>query len=461
MRLLLELVAMKNLLALAVLLSLLNFPLLSVDDAASSLAGGVFSDAELGFRYTLPVGLIDETSASKDELRRRAAASGTSGNTLEILLRMTSGPPDTAPEWHAISIQTYAHTRFAGFDDQAVKAKMNGWMAGDGVEAIGVPKQVSIAGENFVASDFERSGPSHIKYARICSTIRNGKLLGFAFTANSVDELQHLVDSLETLEFSGGGPVAYLGFDRNEYPGDQNLNDLHATFSYTGYWLNNPPGANANTWTGKRGRLQAAGFGFTVLFNGRGYRELGSMDRASELGKSDAQQTVETAAREGFPPLTIVFLDQEEGGRLLPEQKAYLFAWVDGVSAAGFRAGVYCSGIAAREKSGESVLTAEDVRLNTKDRNITYWVTNDACPPSPGCSVSQHPPAPRVSGVAFADVWQFAQSPRRKDVASTCVRTYSADGNCYASGLSQGQQLHVDLNTATSADPSHGRTRER
>ena len=36
-------------------------------------------------------------------------------------------------------------------------------------------------------------------------------------------------------------PAAYLGFDRNVYPGDANLKTLHQTFSYTGYWLNVPP----------------------------------------------------------------------------------------------------------------------------------------------------------------------------------------------------------------------------
>ena len=39
----------------------------------------------------------------------------------------------------------------------------------------------------------------------------------------------------------------YLGFDRNEYPGDANLKTLRQTFSYTGYWLNNPPGATSNS----------------------------------------------------------------------------------------------------------------------------------------------------------------------------------------------------------------------
>ena len=196
-----------------------------------------------------------------------------------------------------------------------------------------------------------------------------------------------------------------------------------------------------------------------MLFNGRLYRELGSVQRASELGKADAQSAVQVAGREGFPAQTVIFLDQEEGGRLLPEQKAYLFAWIDGVRHSAFRAGVYCSGIAAKEKSGDNVMTAEDVRHSAGGRDITYWVTNDACPPSPGCVVPRHPLSPRASGVPFADIWQFAQSPRRKDVARGCARSYPADGNCYAPGVGSRQSLYVDLNTATSADPSHGRAR--
>jgi len=79
--------------------------------------------------------------------------------------------------------------------------------------------------------------------------------------------------------------------------------------------------------------LESAGFGFLVLFNGRLFAELKTVSNASSLGKSDALAAVAAAQREGFPASSIIFLDQEEGGRMLPKQKAYIFAWVDEVTA--------------------------------------------------------------------------------------------------------------------------------
>ena len=248
--------------------------------------------------------------------------------------------------------------------------------------------------------------------------------------------------------------TTYLGFDRNDYPGDANLNTLHQTFSYTGYWLNNPPGATSNSWRGHRAAVESAGFGFLVLFNGRLYAQLKTVANAKRLGQSDARAAAAAARREGFPRATIIFLDQEQGGRMLPEQKAYMYAWVDGITAAGFRAGIYCSGIASTDDG--NVVTAEDIQQSAGKRSIVYWAINDACPPAPGCAFPQHPPSPDQSGVRFAEVWQFAQSPQRKDVAADCTN-YSRDGNCYPPGVAAG--LHVDVNAATSEDPSHGRTR--
>jgi hypothetical protein len=244
---------------------------------------------------------------------------------------------------------------------------------------------------------------------------------------------------------------AFLGFDSNDYPGDSNLKTLRQTFSYAGYWLNNPPGESRNRWKGHRAAVDSAGLGFLVLFNGRLYANLKSVSNAARLGKSDAQAATTTALREGFPRATIIFLDQEQGGRMLPEQKAYIYAWVDAVTAAGFRPGIYCSGMPAPDDG--NVITAEDVRQNAAGRNITYWVTNDACPPAPGCAFPPHPASPAQSGIAFAEVWQFAQSPQRKDVAAHCTN-YSRDGNCNAPSIT----FPVDVSSATSPDPSHGRS---
>jgi hypothetical protein len=259
--------------------------------------------------------------------------------------------------------------------------------------------------------------------------------------------------SCATLQAQSG---PFLGLDLNNYPGDANLKTLRQTFSYTGYWLNRPPGESRNNWVGHRAAVESAGFGFLVLFNGRLYAQLKTVTNATRLGRSDAASASAAARREGFPQATIIFLDQEQGGRMLPEQKAYIYAWVDGIVAAGFRAGIYCSGMVAADDG--NVVTAQDIREHAAGRDITYWVTNDACPPAPGCAFPQHPPSPAESGVGFADVWQFAQSPQRKDVAGRCTN-YSHDGNCDAPGIGAPEGPAIDVNSATSADPSHGRTR--
>lgn len=263
---------------------------------------------------------------------------------------------------------------------------------------------------------------------------------------------------LVTASFCAVQGQSYLGFDRNDYPGNLNLDALRQTFSFSGYWLNNPPGETTNTWMGKRKTIQSEGFGFLVLFNGRLYGELKSVHHAKVLGISDAQKATIAARREGFPQGTIIFLDQEQGGRMLPEQKTYIYSWVDAVTAAGFHAGIYCSGIAAKEGDGTTIVTADDIRENAGHREIAYFVTNDACPPSPGCTFPNPPPRPGQSGIDFSQVWQFAQSPRRRDFAAACPANYNPDGNCYPPGLAS-QKLHVDVDTASSPDPSLGRKR--
>ena len=246
----------------------------------------------------------------------------------------------------------------------------------------------------------------------------------------------------------------YLGFDRNDYPGDQVLPGLRKTFEWTGYWLNNPPGEKRNTWTGKRAMVKAAGFGFAVLYNGRLEKEL--KKGAAQIGQRDGRDAAARANAEGFQAGTLIFVDQEEGGRMLPEQMAYLNAWFDAVKAAGYRAGVYCSGIPFKEGPGQTVITASDIHDRAEGREVAIWAYNDGCSPSSGCVFPKHPPSPAKSGISNAVIWQFAQSPRRGE-AKGCPKNYNKDGNCYPPEVPVEAATHVDVNTATSADPSNGR----
>jgi len=249
----------------------------------------------------------------------------------------------------------------------------------------------------------------------------------------------------------------YLGFDRNVFPGDDALPILRRTFSFSGFWLNNPPGAASNSWQGKRAALLHNGFGFLLLFNGRLDRDLRRASDPAAIGASDAQAAVASAQREGFQPGAVIFLDQEEGARLLPRQLTYVLAWVDAVNAAGFRAGIYCSGMPAKEGAGQLITTADDIREHVGARPIVFFVYNDACPPAPGCAYPPDPLPPAASGVPFASVWQFAQSPRRREFTKVCKPTYHSDGNCYAPSPNAPPLIDVDLDSATSPDPSNGR----
>lgn len=250
-------------------------------------------------------------------------------------------------------------------------------------------------------------------------------------------------------------PTYHLGFDRNEYPGDDVLPGLRKTFEWTGYWLNNPPGEKRNTWAGKRETVKAAGFGFAVLYNGRLDKQLRGKSPA-DFGARDGRDAAARANAEGFRAGTTIFIDQEEGGRMLPEQRAYLHAWFDAVTAAGYKAGVYCSAIPFKEGPGQMVVTASDIHDNAGGRAIAVWAYNDACSPSSGCVFPKHPPSPAKSGLPYAEIWQFAQSPRRAE-AKGCPKNYNKDGNCYPPEVPVEAATHVDVNTATSADPSQGR----
>jgi hypothetical protein len=248
---------------------------------------------------------------------------------------------------------------------------------------------------------------------------------------------------------------SYLGFDRNQYPGDAALPVLRKSYSFASYWLSAPPGEKTNSWTGKRALMEAQGFGFLLLYQGRTSGQLPYKKDSIEAGLVDAKAAAATARREGFREGSVIFLDVEEGGRFFDGYHAYLRSWAESLAKEKFRPGIYCSGIVVDEGEGSTIISADDIRAHIGTADVVYWVYNDACPPSPGCGVPQNPPPPSASGVPYASVWQYVRSPRDKKVARHCLG-YAKDGNCYAPGDAT-HKWFLDENVAKTSDPSAGR----
>ena len=251
-------------------------------------------------------------------------------------------------------------------------------------------------------------------------------------------------------------PTVYAGFDRNDYPGDAAIPVLRKSFAFTGYWLSAPPGGNVNTWSAKRQLLESQGFGFLLLYAAPPATQFNDENVAGLKGILDANNAAASANKEGFRKDSVIFLDIEEGGRLPEPYHAYLRAWMDQLKQAGYRAGVYCSGMPVSEGHGVTIVTADDIRNHLEQRDVAYWVYNDACPPSPGCALRKNLPLPSSSGVSYASVWQISQSPRRKEFTARCAATYDHDGNCYALG-DAAHAWFLDVNVALTSDPSHTR----
>jgi hypothetical protein len=250
-----------------------------------------------------------------------------------------------------------------------------------------------------------------------------------------------------------------IGFDSNDYPGDAALPALRKHFAFAGYWLTNPPGENNNSWQGRRDALSRNGFGFLVLANGKTDAEIARSKRAgitpATLGGKDAAAAVTAAQRDHFPARTILFLDQEEGGRLNANQSGYLLAWTETVALSGYLPGVYASGQPVNDSPGKTITTIQNIREQVAAQHlheVAFWVYQDACPPSNGCTLQ--PPPLAASGTPDVTAWQYAQSPRRKEITAACGKTYASDGNCYAPGP---PKIMLDLTVAGSPDPSHGR----
>jgi len=253
---------------------------------------------------------------------------------------------------------------------------------------------------------------------------------------------------------------AFAGFDTGLYPGDDALHAWRQSSPYlwVGYYLPAPCHRDAS-WSGKRERLIAMGWGTAVIYLGQqdwaaspsrapAARDTAARDTAARpdsaanppaapsappacsasllsgtRGGTEAADAAAKAAAEGFPAGTVVYLDVERVSAVSPALLEYVRGWIDGVLADGrFVPGVYChrANADALHDAARAVYAARG-----RAGEPPFWIAS-----SGGFSLEQ---SPRGVGLDYATVWQG-----RLDVAESWG----------------GHTLTIDANVADTRSPS-------
>lgn len=285
-------------------------------------------------------------------------------------------------------------------------------------------------------------------------------------TAELVDATDATADAVTHV--ASNVASSHLGFDTNVYPGDQAMDAWKRSgeYEWVGYYLSAPCHKD-DSWSGKRPRLIANGWGLAVIYVGQqtwgqSYgpitikrivvskksksakhkrRVTRTMTRRTVMpvaktgdgcsasyvgaaqGKIDARDAIAQARHEGFASGTVVFLDVEHMDRIPQRMRDYYRAWTSAVLADGqYRPGIY-----AHTKNASTIYDDVSDVYDDAGRNDEppFWIAG-----SSGFSPDR---APTDVGHAFASVWQGVL-----DV----VRTHN------------GVRLPIDISVASVASPS-------
>jgi Domain of unknown function (DUF1906) len=230
-----------------------------------------------------------------------------------------------------------------------------------------------------------------------------------------------------------------MGFDYVDYPGDTVMTSwwTNSPFFYVGFYLGPAPYHTDASFMTKRTTLKNLGWGFLITYVGQ---QAASKKLNYSQGQADATNAQQLAQSAGFPRNAIIFLDIETGGTLSSDFITYIKSWTSGIYINDYyEAGVYCN-----------TSSATQIAAAVSPTPVTFWCVNVNCGPSPGCSIPSSPPAPSACGYSPAAAWQYAQSPEpvgtgcSNYTGGTCPQTFG------------GHLLDIDLDTATSLNPSQG-----
>jgi hypothetical protein len=185
---------------LLALLALLSPMLWAQTEYHPSIPVVVYQNAEFGFRYRPPHEMRDKTGPSTAMLEDQARDLHIN-NKLKLLLSMSSGPDHTAVGWHSLMIVSYPRDAYSELEDASAEAKMSYWVGGASGSDPASARNVVISGQTFSVFVFAVQQGAVRKGSVVWTTIRTGKLLSFAFAANSPEQLKALAETMKTVQF--------------------------------------------------------------------------------------------------------------------------------------------------------------------------------------------------------------------------------------------------------------------
>lgn len=219
--------------------------------------------------------------------------------------------------------------------------------------------------------------------------------------------------------------LGYAGIDRLGYPGDATMQQLwdSTNLTWSGFYLAPAPSQHNTSWMTHYAFLRSMGWGIAPIYVGQQQPEPnspGSHNVSAGQGTLDAADAIMLATTAGIPPGSVLYLDIETGGPIQPGLADYYRAWVEGVAAGGFRPGVYCSFLLAKQ-------------LFALDARPVFWTFNINRFRNGPTATYQDPfpaPEPVFSRVEIAAAWQLAQNAVLGLPANQTVRPMDLDSCC-------------------------------
>jgi len=147
-----------------------------------------------------------EKTAEKTETLFNPAFKNRETNKFNVVLSLRSSFDDDDSGWSSIRIESYPREKISEHDDSAACQAFAKLVVGP-VARLGKSSEGSFGPFNFVVSesethltqDLRSKFGSDVKYFRVYTTIRAGQMIAFTFSANSLEVLDKITDSMKTL----------------------------------------------------------------------------------------------------------------------------------------------------------------------------------------------------------------------------------------------------------------------